>query len=97
MLKLQLLELCGQPSSLLLRNAEMNERADPADEALGKALGPEEPSDRAGGAREGRGLEKTVGRGGARGSAHTWRTAPPRPLRHPRGLSAPRSRLRACS
>lgn len=48
MLKLQLLELCGQPSSLLLRNAEMNERADPADEALGKALGPEELSDRSG-------------------------------------------------
>lgn len=49
MLKLQLLELCCQPSSLLLRNAEMNERADPADEALGKALGPEELSDRSGG------------------------------------------------
>ena len=42
MLKPQLLELCGKPSSLLLRNAEMSESADPPDEALGEALGAEE-------------------------------------------------------
>lgn len=42
MLKPQLLEFCGKPSSLLLRNAEMNESADPPDEALRKALGTEE-------------------------------------------------------
>ena len=49
MLKPQLLELCGKPSSLLLRNAEMNESADPPDKALRKALGTEELlSDRSG-------------------------------------------------
>lgn len=35
------LDLCGKPSSELLRSAEIKERNDSQDEALGKVLGTE--------------------------------------------------------